>query len=185
MIHSKIDNTTDGKAWYIRKSTKKVMQTHHTLENFICDLATLGMRPSKTHQDLQGADQKFVLILECTMLFHYFVDATHKKSRKRKIQSKINKTNKNISYSRKSTKKSCKRMIRSKISSATLQPYDTFVMWPKKTHRCLQGRRSTKIVYHAFASLCLLIFECIMLFNQFLCEVSSVSCFFITFLGSH
>ena len=71
-------------------------------------------------------------------------------------------------------------MIHSKFWSATLQPYHTFVMWPQKTYRFLQGRRSKFRVYHLFFISFLLIFDCIIRFHYFFCWFLNVSCVFNT-----
>ena len=112
------------------------------------------------------------------------------------IHSKINKpSNENAWYTRKSTnkvmktldtfenqqKKWWKRLIHSKFWSAPLQILMGFWRSHDESVIGLQGHRWNFRMYDAFASLCLLIFECIMCFYYFFCWFSSVSCVFITF----
>ena len=86
MIQSKINNESNHNAWYIRKSTKKVMRTHDTLEIFICDLATLShFRHVTSKNSLVFARSQIkisnvacvfitvLLIFECLMRIHHFV----------------------------------------------------------------------------------------------------------------
>ena len=171
MIHSKINKTNDANAWYTRKSTTKVMQTHDTLK--IC---------KSKFRVYHAFASLFLLIFECIMrLYHFccwfssvscfsitFQVSTFNfqlESWKLKVEkwwegmihSKINnKRDTNAWYTWKLTKKWCKRMIHSKFR---------FANW----------------VYHAFASLFLLIFECITRLHHLFCWFSSVSCVFITF----
>ena len=61
MIHSKI-------------SKNKMMQTHHTLENFICDLATLSHFGRVTFKNPSGFARSLIKISSVSSVFFTFVE---------------------------------------------------------------------------------------------------------------
>ena len=213
MIHLKINNKSDENAWYIRKSSNKVLQTHDTLEILICDLAKTDEsfevtwrkcdRVARSQIKISSVScvgiilfveflvyhalwSHFLLMFECIIRFHHFLWVASKSYGNAWYTRKLTtKVMKTHHIFENKQNKRCKRMIHSKFGSVTLQKPMSCLRSHDESVIGLQGRRSTFRECHAFASLFLWfsIVSCVCI--TFVCWFSNVSCVFITFCGSH